>query len=30
MVPYIVDPNTGVSMFETKDIKAYLRKTYGA
>ena len=30
MVPYIVDPNTGISMYETKAIKAYLRKTYGA
>lgn len=30
MVPYIEDPNTGISMYETKEIKAYLRKTYGA
>jgi glutathione S-transferase len=29
MVPYIVDPNTGVSMWETGDIQAYLRKSYG-
>ncbi len=29
-MPYIVDPNTGVDMFETKDIQAYLRETYGA
>jgi glutathione S-transferase len=30
MVPYLVDPNTGVSMFESADIVAYLEKTYGA
>jgi glutathione S-transferase len=30
MVPYLIDPNTGVAMFETRDIQAYLRKTYGA
>jgi glutathione S-transferase len=30
MVPYIVDPNTGISMFETRNIQDYLRKTYGA
>jgi glutathione S-transferase len=30
MVPYIIDPNTGTAMFETRDIQAYLRKTYGA
>jgi glutathione S-transferase len=30
MVPYIVDPNTGVSMFETRKIIEYLRETYGA
>lgn len=29
MVPYIVDPNTGVSMWETADIQNYLRTTYG-
>jgi glutathione S-transferase len=29
-VPYIIDPNTGVSMFETRKIQEYLRKTYGA
>lgn len=29
-VPYLVDPNTGVEMFESADIVAYLRKTYGA
>lgn len=29
-VPYLVDPNTGVEMFESKDIMAYLLKTYGA
>ena len=30
MVPYIIDPNTNVAMFETRDIQNYLRKTYGA
>jgi glutathione S-transferase len=30
MVPYIVDPNTGTEMFETRHIQDYLRKTYGA
>ena len=30
MMPYIVDPNTGVDMFQSKDIRAYLRETYGA
>jgi glutathione S-transferase len=30
MVPYLVDPNTGASMFESADITAYLEKTYGA
>jgi glutathione S-transferase len=29
-VPYIIDPNTGISMFETRKIQEYLRKTYGA
>ena len=29
-VPYIIDPNTGVAMFETRNIQEYLRKTYGA
>ncbi len=29
MVPYIVDPNTGTSMWETGDIQEYLRETYG-
>jgi glutathione S-transferase len=28
-VPYLVDPNTGVSMYESDDIVAYLRETYG-
>lgn len=27
-VPYLIDPNTGVSMYESKDILAYLNKTY--
>jgi len=30
MMPYIVDPNTGTAMFETRQIRDYLRKTYGA
>jgi glutathione S-transferase len=30
MVPYLSDPNTGVAMFESADIIAYLEKTYGA
>lgn len=29
-VPYLIDPNTGVAMFETRKIQDYLRKTYGA
>lgn len=29
MVPYLIDPNTGVEMFESADIVAYLDKTYG-
>jgi glutathione S-transferase len=29
-VPYLVDPNTGASLFESADIVAYLEKTYGA
>jgi glutathione S-transferase len=29
MVPYLVDPNTGRSMWETGDIQEYLRETYG-
>jgi glutathione S-transferase len=28
-VPFLVDPNTGVSMGESKDIIAYLFQTYG-
>ncbi|NNL67263.1 MAG: glutathione S-transferase, partial [Myxococcales bacterium] len=28
MVPYLVDPNTGVEMFESADIVAYLEETY--
>ena len=27
-VPFIVDPNTGIQMFESKDIILYLRNTY--
>jgi glutathione S-transferase len=30
MVPYLVDPNTGVSMFESAEIRAYLEDTYAA
>jgi glutathione S-transferase len=29
MVPYIVDPNTDVAMWQTGDIQDYLRNTYG-
>ncbi|WP_179998080.1 glutathione S-transferase N-terminal domain-containing protein [Acinetobacter sp. YH12239] len=28
-VPYLVDPNTGVKLFESKKIVEYLRKNYG-
>ena len=28
-VPYVEDPNTGVALFESKDIVEYLYKTYG-
>jgi glutathione S-transferase len=28
MVPYLVDPNTGVAMFESADIVRYLERTY--
>jgi glutathione S-transferase len=30
MVPYLVDPNTGQSMFESADIVRYLRSTYAS
>ncbi|MCB0220975.1 MAG: glutathione S-transferase N-terminal domain-containing protein [Chrysiogenetes bacterium] len=30
MVPYLIDPNTGIEMFESADIKKYLLQTYGA
>lgn len=30
MVPYLIDENTGVSMYESADIVAYLRETYPA
>lgn len=30
MIPYLVDPNTGRSMFESADIVAYLNETYAA
>ena len=29
-VPYLIDPNTGVAMYESNDILRYLDKTYGA
>jgi len=29
-VPYLVDPNTGEARFESAEIQAYLRRTYGA
>ncbi len=29
-VPYLVDPNTGVEMYESEDIIDYLHATYGA
>jgi glutaredoxin len=29
MVPYLVDPNTGVAMFESAEISRYLIDTYG-
>ncbi|MEM7137102.1 MAG: glutathione S-transferase N-terminal domain-containing protein [Myxococcota bacterium] len=29
-VPYLIDPNTGVEMFESGDIRAYLYDTYAA
>lgn len=28
-VPYLIDPNTGVTMFESADIRKYLLETYG-
>jgi glutathione S-transferase len=30
MVPWLVDPNTGVELFESADIVAYLEKTYAS
>ena len=29
-VPYLEDDNTGARMFESKDIVAYIEKTYGS
>ena len=29
-VPWLHDPNTGTSMFESADIVAYLERTYAA
>ena len=28
-VPFLVDPNTGVAMYESRDILAYLSRAYG-
>lgn len=28
-VPYLEDSNTGVAMFESKEINSYLEETYG-
>jgi glutathione S-transferase len=28
-LPYLVDPNTGVSMFESAEIVKYLKQQYG-
>jgi glutathione S-transferase len=28
-IPFIVDPNSGVEMFESDDIVRYLEETYG-
>ena len=28
-VPYLADPNTGVELFESADIVAYLERSYG-
>jgi len=30
IMPYIFDPNTGVEMYQSKDVMEYLRETYGA
>jgi glutathione S-transferase len=30
MVPYLVDPNTRLAMYESAEIQRYLLKTYGA
>ena len=30
LFPYLIDPNTGTEMYESDDINAYLRQTYGA
>ncbi|WP_225313032.1 glutathione S-transferase N-terminal domain-containing protein [Klebsiella pneumoniae] len=29
-MPYLVDPNTGVKMFESAEIVKYLKKQYGS
>lgn len=29
-VPYLVDPNTGVELYESRSIVDYLQRTYGA
>ncbi len=30
MIPYLIDPNTEVEMYESDDIMAYLRRVYGS
>ena len=30
MMPYIIDPNEDVNMYQTREIQAYLHETYGA
>jgi hypothetical protein len=30
MVQYLVDPNTGVAMYESADIQRYLLRTHGS
>jgi len=30
MMPYLIDPNTRISMYESAEIQRYLRKTYGS
>jgi glutathione S-transferase len=30
VMPYLIDPNTRISMYESAEIQRYLRKTYGS